>query len=130
MAVALHIAVGGGAFRHFRRGPSSLARVWPGAVERLDLGFLVERPHHCVGRRGYVKAEDAVQRLDEGGIVGRLEVPSAVGPPAVSLLDVLATTVPTVFAIAPTVQRIASCGGVVGAGRIALAIAASSGYDV
>ena len=50
-----------------------------GAVERLDLGFLVDTEHDGVVGRVEIEADDIAHLLDEEGVVGELEVALAVG---------------------------------------------------
>ena len=50
-----------------------------GAVERLDLGFLVDTQHDGVVGRVEIEADDIAHLLDEEGVVGELEVALAVG---------------------------------------------------
>src|SRR5215207_8674487 len=44
-----------------------------GAVERLDLGFLVDREHDRMGGRAHVEADNIGDLLSQGGIAGALE---------------------------------------------------------
>ena len=60
-----------------------------GAVERLDLRFLVDRQHDGMGRRVHVEADDVFDLLGEGGIVGSLEGAQPVRLQAVRLPDAL-----------------------------------------
>ena len=46
-----------------------------GAIQRLDLGLLVDRQNESVGRRRHVKADDVLEFGDEIGIVRALERP-------------------------------------------------------
>ena len=68
-------------------------------------------PRH--GRRIDRQADDICELLGEGGIIGKLEVPPAVRAEAMALQ--IAWTVdaatPATFAIARSVQWVASCGG-------------------
>jgi hypothetical protein len=50
-----------------------------GTVKRLDLALLVDRQHHRVGRRMHVEADDVLDLLGKGGILGALEGAPAVG---------------------------------------------------
>src|ERR1051325_5621063 len=49
-----------------------------GAVERLDLGFFVDRQHHGMGRRVHVEADDVFDLLGESRIVGPFEGADAI----------------------------------------------------
>lgn len=60
-----------------------------GAVERLDLRFLVDAEHHGMRRRIDIEPDDVVQLLGEGRIVGKLEAPPPVRREAMRLPDVL-----------------------------------------
>ncbi len=60
-----------------------------GAVEGLDLRLLVDRQHDGMGRRVHVEADDVLDLVGEGGIIGALEGPDAVRLEAVSLPDPL-----------------------------------------
>ena len=60
-----------------------------GAVERLNLGLLVDRQHDGVGRRVDIKAGDRAQLRHEIGIVGELEVVDAVRRQAMRPPDAL-----------------------------------------
>ena len=44
-----------------------------GAVERLDLRFLVDRQNHGMRRRVHIEPDNVFDLLGEGGIVGPLE---------------------------------------------------------
>ena len=44
-----------------------------GAVERLDLGFLVDRQHKAVGRRVEIEPDDIAELGGEGRVLGQLE---------------------------------------------------------
>src|SRR5882762_2783846 len=44
-----------------------------GSVERLDLGFLIDRQNHGMRRRVHIEADNVFDLLGEGGIVGTLE---------------------------------------------------------
>ena len=44
-----------------------------GAVERLDLGLLIETEHHGMGWRCDIQAHDVMQLLDEGGVLRQFE---------------------------------------------------------
>ena len=105
MAVALHVLADDGAIEDVERGkergrPMSLVIVGHGseaslfhrqtglgAVERLDLGFLVHREHDGVGRRIDIEADNVAQLSGEVRIVGELELPPAIGLEAVCLPD-------------------------------------------
>ena len=50
-----------------------------GAIQRLDLGFLVDREHQRVGGRRHVEADDVFELGDEVGIVRAFEGSEAVG---------------------------------------------------
>ena len=50
-----------------------------GAIESLDLRFLVNAKHNCLIGRVEVEADDVSYLLDEEGIVGELERPLEVG---------------------------------------------------
>ena len=43
------------------------------SVERLDLGFLIDRQNHGMRRRVHIEADNVFDLLGEGGIVGTLE---------------------------------------------------------
>jgi len=58
-----------------------------GAVECLDLAFLVDGQHDGVGRRIDIEADDIVQLVDELRIIGELELPPAVRLQPVRLPD-------------------------------------------
>ena len=107
MAMTLHVLAGDGAFEHIQRGKQRGGAValvvvghggaaallhgqaGLGAVEGLDLGFLIDRQHHRMGGRRHVKADDRVKLLDEGGVIGQLEAAPAVRRQAMLLPDVL-----------------------------------------
>jgi hypothetical protein len=66
-AVALVIVCHRGAAPLFHRQPGL------GAIERLDLAFLVDAEDHGMGRRIDVEANDILELVGEFGIVGDLE---------------------------------------------------------
>jgi hypothetical protein len=82
-----------------------------GAVERLDLGLLVDREHHGMDGRTDVEVHDVVQFVHEGGVLRQFEDTPAMRRKPVRSPDPLATPSPTAFAIARAVQWVASCGG-------------------
>jgi hypothetical protein len=44
------------------------------AVERLELGLLIETEHHGMGwRRRDIQAHDVMQLIDEGGVLQQFE---------------------------------------------------------
>lgn len=49
-----------------------------GAVERLDLAFLIDRQHDGVGWRINIEADDVSQLVDEFRVVGQFELPPPV----------------------------------------------------
>ena len=107
MAMTLHATAEHGAFEDVeggkqRRGAvplvvmgqgSGLARLqrqaWLGAVEGLDLAFLVDRQHDGVGRRTHVEADDVGDLFAESRIIGALEGADAVGLEVMGLPDAL-----------------------------------------
>ena len=82
-AVALVIVGHGSALAGFERQ----ARL--GAVEGLDLGLLVDGQHDGVGWRVHVEADDVLDLLGEGGVLGALEGAQAMGLQVVRLPDAL-----------------------------------------
>ncbi len=46
---------------------------WLGAVERLDLGFVIDRQDESVGRRRHVEADDVFELGDRVGIIRAFE---------------------------------------------------------
>src|SRR5216684_4616716 len=82
-AVAL-VVVGHGAAFAGLHGQAGL-----GAVERLDLRFLVDRDDDGVDRRVPVEADDIFDLFSEGWVVGRLEGADPVGLKTVRLPDAL-----------------------------------------
>ena len=82
-AVALVIVRHGPALAGFERQ----ARL--GAVEGLYLGFFVDRQHDGVGRRVHVEADDVLDLLGEGGVVGALEGSQSMRLQPVRLPDAL-----------------------------------------
>ena len=60
-----------------------------GAVERLDLRFLVDRDDDGMDRRVHVEADDIFDLFGEGRVVGRLEGADPVGLKMVRLPDAL-----------------------------------------
>ena len=71
--VALVIVRHGPAFAGFER------QTRLGPVERLDLGLLVDGEHDGVGWRPHVEANDVLDLLSEGGVLGALEGSQSVG---------------------------------------------------
>lgn len=67
------------------------------AVERLDLGLLIETEHHGMGRRCNIQAHDVVQLFDKGGVLRQLEGAPAMGlgPFAAQMRCTVATPSPT-----------------------------------
>jgi hypothetical protein len=80
-----------------------------GAVECLDLAFLVEREHHGIGRRIEIKADDVGELGLEAGIARPLEGPQRMRLQVVRPPDALhrATKSPIALAIARPVQWVA-----------------------
>ena len=73
-------------------GPAFAGLDWQtrlGAIERLDLGFLVDREHHGVGWRMHVEADNVLDHFGEGGVGGTLEGAQAVRLEAVLFPDAL-----------------------------------------
>src|SRR5260221_2174167 len=60
-----------------------------GAVERLDLRFLVDRDDDGMGGRVHVEADDIFDLFSEGWVGGRLESAEPVGLKTVRLPDAL-----------------------------------------
>ena len=60
-----------------------------GAIERLDLGFLVDRQHHGMGRRVHIEADNVLDLFSKGGVCGALEGAYAVRLQAVLFPDPL-----------------------------------------
>ena len=60
-----------------------------GAVEGLDLRFLVDREHHRLRGRMHVEADNILDLLGEGGVLGALEGAQPVGLQVVRLPDAL-----------------------------------------
>ncbi len=60
-----------------------------GAIECLDLTFLVDRHDDGVGGRVHVETDDVLHLLGEGRIVGFLERPDTVRPETMGLPDTL-----------------------------------------
>jgi hypothetical protein len=60
-----------------------------GAIERLDLGFLVDRQHHGMGRRMHIEADNVLDLFSEGGVGGALEGAYAVRLQAMLFPDAL-----------------------------------------
>ena len=58
-------------------------------IERLDLGFLVDREHHGMGRRVHVEANNIFDLCGEGRVGGALEGAQAVRLEAVLFPDAL-----------------------------------------
>ena len=105
MAVALHVAADDRAVEHVERGEQrggAVALVVVGhgagaallhrqarlgAVERLDLALLVDRQHDGMGRRIDIEADDVVELLGEGRVVGQLEGAPAMRREAVGVPD-------------------------------------------
>jgi hypothetical protein len=56
-----------------------MGRAGPGAVERLDLGFLVDRDNDGMDGWVHVEADDVVHLGGKGRVAGRLEGADAVG---------------------------------------------------
>ena len=93
MAVALHAAADDLAFQHVERGeqaggamPLIVVGHRPaaallhrqaglGAVERLDLRFLIDRQHQAVGRRIEIQPDHVAQLGGKGWILRQLEAP-------------------------------------------------------
>jgi hypothetical protein len=71
-AVALVVMGHGPAFAGLER------QTGLGAVERLDLGFLIDRQHHGMRRRVQVETDDVLDLLGESRIGGALEGPQTV----------------------------------------------------
>jgi len=110
MTVPLHVAADDGSVEHVEGGkqgrgavalvvvshrssPALLHRqARLGAVERLDLAFLVKRQDDGVGGRIDIKPHDFAQFLDEVGIVGELEVTEPVRLQPVRMPDALNRT--------------------------------------
>ena len=86
-----------------------------GAVERLDLALFVEREHHGVGRWIDAKPDNIGQLGGKARIARTLEGADAVGLQLVRVPDARTerSEMPTALAIAPPVQWVAWCGGVV-----------------
>lgn len=82
-AMAL-VVVGHGAAFSGLHGQAAL-----GVIERLDPALLVDRQHHGMDRRAHVEADDVLDPLGEGGVVGLLEGADAVGLEAMGLPDAL-----------------------------------------
>ncbi len=82
-AVTLIVVGHGTAFPWLQR------QSWLGAVESLDLAFLVDGDHDGMGRRMHVETDDILDFLSEGGIVGFFEGPDAVGLEAAGIPDPL-----------------------------------------
>ena len=72
-AVALVVMGHGAAFAGLQR------QAGLGAVERLDLRFLVDRDNHGMDWRVHVEPDDILNLLGEGGIGGPLEGGDPVG---------------------------------------------------
>ena len=66
-AVALVVVGHGATLARLERQPRL------GAVKRLDLALLVDQQHHGMHWRGHVEANDVLDLLGEGRIVGTLE---------------------------------------------------------
>jgi len=64
-------------------------QAWLGGVERLDLALLVDRQHHGVGGRVHVEADDVLDLLGEGWILGAFDRAQPVGLEVVRLPDAL-----------------------------------------
>ena len=77
-----------------------------GAVERLDLRFLVDREDDGMGRRIDVKPDDIAQFADEVGIVRELELPPAVRLQAVGTPDGEKALKPTVAPDPPSLETL------------------------
>ena len=110
VAVTLHTAADDAAVDHVERGEQGGGAVplvvvrhraaaaalerqaGLGAVERLDLAFLVDRQHHRVGRRVEVEADDVAEFVGEARIVRQLELPHPVRLQAVAAPDALHRT--------------------------------------
>ena len=60
-----------------------------GTVKRLDLALLVDRQNHRVGGGMHIEADDVLDLLGEGGILGALEGAPAVGLQLVGPPDAL-----------------------------------------
>lgn len=58
-----------------------------GSVEGLDLALLIERQDNRVGGRRDIKADDVAELVDELRIIGKLELPNAVGLEAIGAPD-------------------------------------------
>src|SRR5580700_8065944 len=82
-AVAL-VVVGHGAAFAGLHGQAGL-----GAIERLDLRFLVDRDNHGMDGRVHVEADNIFDLFSEGRVVGRLEGADPVGLKTVRLPDAL-----------------------------------------
>jgi len=73
-----------------RQGPTAAflhRKAWLGAVEGLDLAFLVDREHQGLVRRIEVEPDYVVELLDKLFVAAKLERPDAVGLEAVALPD-------------------------------------------
>ena len=55
--------------------PLFIGRPGSCAVERLDLALLVDGKHDGVRRGIDIEPDDVAQLVDEGGVVGQLELP-------------------------------------------------------
>lgn len=82
-AVALVVVCHGG------DAPLLEGQAWLGAVERLDLAFLVDREHDGMLGRIDVKPHHVMQLLNEVGVVRELELPDTVRLQAVRSPDTL-----------------------------------------
>ena len=60
-----------------------------GPIQRLDLALFVDGQHHGVMGRAHVEADDVLDLLGEGGVLGPLEGAPAVGLQIVCLPDAL-----------------------------------------
>lgn len=105
VAMALHVATDDGAVEHIessnKRGravalvvvghggepPLVHGQGGLGAVERLDLAFLVDRKHDGIRRQVGVEADDVAQFVDEVRMGGELALPPAIRLQPVCLLD-------------------------------------------
>src|SRR5438874_10702975 len=84
-----------------------------GAVERLDLRFLVDRQNHGMRRRVHIEPDNVFDLLGEGGIVDRLNVRTRCGWRwcACQMRWTARSDRPTALAMARPVQWVASPDG-------------------
>ena len=131
MAMALHTLADDLAFQHIKRceqgrdamtlvvvcdgAGTSLLHRQPrlGAVQRLDLAFLIDRENDGVVGRVDVEADDLFELGRKLGIVGQLEPADQMRPQAMStpIRCTELTLIPAAFAIAAPVQWLAVGGG-------------------